>query len=96
MMFGLKNTPTTFQHMAQEIFNKYLTIFMWFFLDDFKIFGKKAKHLTHLRQILLKCQSAQLSLNPENCAFVVQSGVLLGHVISKEGIKVNEKKVEVI
>lgn len=35
-------------------------------------------------------------MNPEKCAFAFESGILLGHVISKEGIVVDEKKVKVI
>lgn len=43
MTFGLKNALTTFQKMVQGIFSEYLTKFMRIFLDNFNVFGKKAK-----------------------------------------------------
>ena len=82
--------------MVQEIFRDYLTSFMRVFLDDFSVFGQKAKHLEHLRQCLQRCKETRLSLNPMKCVFGVSSGVLLGHVVSKEGIAVDVKKIEAI
>ena len=66
------------------------------FLDDFNVFGSKVEHLTHLRLCLEKCREARLSLNPEKCAFAVSRGILLGQVISKDGMQVDESKVDVI
>ena len=96
MTFGLKNASTTFQRMVQGIFHDYLTSFMRVFLDDFNVFGEKAKHLAQLRLCLQRCRETRLSLNPTKCVFGVNSGVLLGHVISKEGISMDEKKVQAI
>ena len=96
MTFGLKNAPATFQRMVQGIFRDYLTSFMRVFLDDFSVFGEKTEHLAQLRLCLQRCKETRLSLNPTKCVFGVNSGVLLGHVISKEGIAVDEKKVQAI
>ncbi len=35
-------------------------------------------------------------LNWENCHFMVQEGIVLGHKISEKGIEVDKAKVEVI
>lgn len=94
MTFGLKNALATFQRMVQEIFWEYLTAFMRVFLDDFSVFGKKKEHLQHLRLCLQRCKETRLSLNRMKCVFGVRSGVMLGHVVSKEGIAVYVKKVE--
>jgi len=37
-----------------------------------------------------------LVLNKEKCHFMVQEGVILGHVVSNKGIEVDKTKVEVI
>ena len=39
---------------------------------------------------------ARLSLNPAKCAFAFKRGVLLGHIISEEGMQVDPRKVEAI
>ena len=96
MMFGLKNAPATFQRMVQEIFYEYLTTFMRVFVDDFSVFGKKADHLHQLMLCLDKCRQTKLKLNPAKCAFAVKSGVLLGHIVSEDGLAVDPRKVEAI
>ena len=37
MMFRLKTTPTTFQHIIMEIVEEYILAFMQVFLDDFAL-----------------------------------------------------------
>jgi hypothetical protein len=86
MMFGLKTAPATFQRIIMEIFEEYIPGFMQVFLDDFAIFGTQKAHLQHVELCLDKCRKARLSLNPAKCAFAVTSGMLLGHIVSKEGI----------
>ena len=89
MMFGLKNAPATFQRMVQEIFYDYLTDFMKVFVDDFRVAGERAKHLQ-------RCRDTRLKLNPAKCAFAVKSGILLGHIVSKEGLSIDPDKVKAI
>ena len=96
MTFGLKNAPPTFQKWVQEVFAPFLTTFMRVFLDDFSVFGKMSEHLFHLRLCFQKCRMSRLSLYPTRCSFAVKRGVLLGHIISEEGMQVDPRKVEVI
>ena len=42
------------------------------------------------------CRQIQLSLNIKKCMFVTPIGILLGHVVCKEGIKVDLDKIKVI
>jgi hypothetical protein len=44
----LKNAPTTFQRMVQEILYAYLASFMGVFFNDFIVFKRKDEHLEHL------------------------------------------------
>nr|GEU75407.1 reverse transcriptase domain-containing protein [Tanacetum cinerariifolium] len=52
--------------------------------------------LSHLEKILKMCEDINLSLNWEKSHFMVKKGIVLGHKISKEGIKVDKAKVDVI
>ncbi|KAK0592725.1 hypothetical protein LWI29_024263 [Acer saccharum] len=46
--------------------------------------------------VLKRCEENNLVLNWEKCHFMVQQGIVLGHVISRRGIEVDKAKVEVI
>eukprot|EP00253_Pinus_taeda_P035150 PITA_35150 len=56
----------------------------------------KADHLTHLRAILMRCRHYRIRLNPHKCVFCIETGRLLGFVVSKASIRVNPSKVEAI
>ena len=96
MSFGLKNGPPSFSKAAFITFEPYLTEFMRIFMDDFSVFGKKAKHLEYLRKCLERCRQFRMSLNPYKCAIAVQRGKLLGHIISQEGMSIDSDKISAI
>jgi hypothetical protein len=93
MPFGLCNAPGTFQRTMRDIFHDFLEVF----IDDFAVFSKGWKeHWEHLRLTLERCREANLKLNPGKCFLGMQSGILLGHRISQEGITVDIDKVTCI
>ncbi|GKE19830.1 reverse transcriptase domain-containing protein, partial [Tanacetum coccineum] len=47
-------------------------------------------------KILKRCEDTNLVLNWEKCHFMVKEGIVLGHKIFKNGIKVDRAKVDVI
>ena len=83
MMFGLKTAPATFQRVIQEIFAKYILVFVQVFLDDFVVYNQM---LEHLQLCLERCRKGRLSLNPAKSVLGVMSGTLLGHIVNQEGI----------
>jgi hypothetical protein len=71
--------------------------FVIIYLDDLTVFSKSdAKHLTHLKQTFEKCRKFSLSLNPNKSHFAMQEGKLLGHIVSRDGIKIDPKRVKAI
>nr|GEV69908.1 reverse transcriptase domain-containing protein [Tanacetum cinerariifolium] len=52
--------------------------------------------LTNLENMLKRCEDTKLALNWEKSHFMVKEGIVLGHKISKKGIKVDKAKIEVI
>ena len=44
-------------------------------------------HVQWIHIILERCRKIYLSLNIKKCIFATQIGVLLGHVVYKDGIK---------
>ena len=53
-------------------------------------------HIKWLRLMLERCRQIQLSLNIKKCIFATPIGILLGHVVYKEGIKLDLAKIKVI
>ena len=66
-------------------------------MDAFSVYGTDFDiWLNNLEQVLHKCKEVSLVLNWEKCHFMVQEGVVLGHVVSHRGIEVDRAKVEVV
>nr|GEX28878.1 reverse transcriptase domain-containing protein [Tanacetum cinerariifolium] len=52
--------------------------------------------LSYLEKMLKQCEDTNLCLNWEKSHFMVKEGIVLGHKISKNGIKVDKSKDDVI
>nr|GEY11337.1 DNA-directed DNA polymerase [Tanacetum cinerariifolium] len=67
------------------------------FMDDFSVFGNLFQScLSHLEKLLKRCKDTNLCLNWKKSHFMVKEGIVLGHKISKQGIKVDKVKIDVI
>ena len=65
--------------------------------DEINVFSRREEdHLKHLEKVLLKCRRFGISLNPTKNIFSLTSRTLLGHIISKYGIKVDPNRVNAI
>ncbi|KAM1759983.1 hypothetical protein ACFX12_002907 [Malus domestica] len=97
MPFGLCNAPATFQRCMVSIFSNYVEKIIEIFMDDFNVFGNSFDHcLSNLTLILKRCVETNLVLNWEKCHFMVKQGIVLGHIISEEGIEVDKSKVDLV
>lgn len=97
MPFGLCNAPATFQRCMLSIFSDMVGQFLEVFMDDFSVFGTSFDDcLEKLELVLKRCKETNLVLSWERSHFMVQEGIVLGHVVSKEGISVDKAKVELI
>ena len=67
------------------------------FMDDFSVFGKSFDEcLGNLSLILKRCVETNLVLNWEKCHFMVNQGIVLGHIISEIGIEVDKSKIDLV
>ncbi|WKA01474.1 hypothetical protein VitviT2T_019755 [Vitis vinifera] len=93
MPFGLCNAPATFQRCMLSIFSDMVERIMEVFMDDITVYGGSYQEcLLHLEVVLQRCIEKDLVLNWEKCHFMVQQGIVLGHIISKNGIEVDKAK----
>ena len=66
-------------------------------MDDITIYGSTFEEgLVNLEAVLNRCIEKDLVLNWEKCHFMVQQGIVLGHIIFEKGIEVEKVKVELI
>jgi len=97
MPFGLCNAPGTFQRCMMSIFTDLLEHCIEVFMDDFSVYGSSFDHcLSNLARVLERCEETNLVLNFEKCHFMVEQGIVLGHVVSKNGISVDPAKIDII
>jgi hypothetical protein len=96
MPFGLCNAPAIFQRAMIVIFEDFLKDFMEIFIDDFCVYGTVEDHLEHLKKTFERCRWACLALNAQKCFLAMVEGILLGHTISRKGIKVDYDKIAVV
>src|SRR3954462_13326357 len=97
MPFGLCNAPTTFQRCMLSIFSDMVGDILEIFMDDLSLFGSTFDNcLDNLTHVLVRCKEKNLLLNWEKCHFMVQKGIVLGHIISKDEIQVDKTKVDLI
>jgi hypothetical protein len=95
--FELMNAGETFQRAMDIAFVDEKDKFIVIYLDDITVYlGSDEEHLKHLRRTFEKCRKFSISLNPEKSNFGMEEGKLLGHIISKEGIKIDPNRVEEI
>jgi hypothetical protein len=94
--FGLKNAGATFQRAMSYAFHDIKHIVQPY-LDDFPAHSlRRVDHPNHLRAIFVHCRFYRIRLNPHKCIFCVESGRLLGFIVSRQGIRVDPIKVEAI
>nr|GEZ14715.1 reverse transcriptase domain-containing protein [Tanacetum cinerariifolium] len=87
----------TFQRCMRAIFHDMIEKTMEVFMDDFSVFWNSFQScLSHIERMLKRCEDTNLCLNWKNSHFIVKEGIVLGHKISKQGIKVDKAKVDVI
>ena len=66
-------------------------------MDDFTVYGSSFDAcLDSLDRVLSRCIETNLVLNFEKCYFMVEQGIVLGHIISSRGIEVDPAKIDVI
>ena len=95
LSFGLTNASAVFQREMNKVLAD--LPFVLVYLDDILVFSKSAEeHAEHLKQVLARLRKHKLYAKMSKCFFFRDSVEFLGHVVSKDGVQVDPKKVSVI
>ena len=97
MPFGLTNTPATFQRLMESWLGDLHLKHCIIHFDDIIILSKTPEeHIERLRRVFDKLAVAGLKLKSSKCEFFKPRIEYLGHIVSKDGIETNPKKIEAI
>ncbi|MBW0548856.1 hypothetical protein O181_088571 [Austropuccinia psidii MF-1] len=95
--FGLTNAPASFQNIVNAIFQDLLDSYVVVYLDDIMVFSKsEEEHVTHVSNVLSRLRANNLFPKASKCLFHVSSVEYLGYVVSSEGLKMDQAKVQKI
>ena len=96
MPFGLTNAPAMFNRMMDRIFRPCRT-FVGTFFDDMIIFSKnEEEHRDHLVAVFDELKRNRLLINGKKSEFFLEEIHFLGHIVSKDGVKMDPAKIEAI
>jgi hypothetical protein len=92
--FGLTNAPTFFMYLMNSVFMDYLYKFVVVFIDDILIYSQSEEdHVDHLRKMFQRLREHQLYAKLSKCQFWIHEVLFLGHIIKRDELVVDLKKV---
>ncbi|KAI3748512.1 hypothetical protein L6452_11629 [Arctium lappa] len=95
MPFGLTNAPAIFMDLMNRVCRPFLDKSVIVFIDDILVYSKDEEgHEQHLRKVLDVLRRERLYAKFSKCDFWLPEVQFLGHIVSKEGVKVDPAKIE--
>ena len=95
--FGLTNAPVAFQRFMNDIFSDLLDINVIIYLDDILVYSDDpTEHTEHIHEVLRHLRKHSLFACPDKCHFSEDSVEYLGFILSKEGLEMDQSKVQAI
>jgi hypothetical protein len=88
------NAPYFFMYLMNNVFIDYLDKFIVVFIDDVLIYSQnEEEHEEHLKMVLQWLREHQLFAKLSKCEFWINEVLFLGHIINRDGLAVEPKKV---
>ncbi len=97
MSFGLCNAPAIFQQTMNKILAPLLRKGVLVYMDDILIYAKtREEHAQILGHVLDLLHQSNLYVKLSKCDFEKSELKFLGHIVGREGIKVDPAKTQVV
>lgn len=97
MPMGLKNSPSTFQRVMDNVLRGLQNVICLVYLDDVIIFSTSLQeHMVNLEKVFERLRESNFKIQLDKTEFLKLETAYLGHVISREGIKPNPDKITAI
>ncbi|KAL0882139.1 hypothetical protein ABMA27_000699 [Loxostege sticticalis] len=97
MPFGLKNAPSTFQRLMNNILRDLLYDTCIVYLDDILIYSVSLQdHIKKLKRVFDRLREHNFKVQLDKSEFLRKEVIYLGHTLTQEGLKPNEDKIKAI
>lgn len=97
MPMGLKNSPSTFQRVMDNVLKDLQNTVCLVYLDDIIVFSTSLQeHIINLEKVFLKLRESNFKIQMDKSEFLKLETEFLGHVIGRDGVKPNPNKIEAI
>nr|GEX21022.1 reverse transcriptase domain-containing protein [Tanacetum cinerariifolium] len=97
MPFGLKNVGGTYQRLMDKAFEGQIGQNIEVYVDDLVVKSyTKAKMIRDIEETFRTLRKVNMKLNPKKCSFGLAEGIILGYVVTPEGIKPCPDKTAVV
>ena len=94
---GLCNSASTFQRLMNLVLSGLTYKSCLVYLDDIIIMARSLEeHQVRLEEVFSRIRAAKLKLRPDKCSILRREVTFLGHVVSTDGIAMDERKLEVV
>lgn len=94
---GLSHSTHTYNLVMNKILHKLNWLCALTYIDDILVYSQNyTQHLQHLQLIFDRLREHNLTLKPSKCKFALKEVCFLGHVITKDGVKVNPDKMSAV
>jgi hypothetical protein len=95
--FGLTNVTAFFMYLMNSVFMDYLDKFVVVFINDILIYSQnEQEHEEHSRKVLQRLRDCQLYVKLSKCEFWISEVLFLGHIINRDGLALDCKKLAAI
>ncbi len=97
MPFGLCNAPATFERLIELVLKDVKWKVCLIYLDDIILYSAGFyPAMDRLKMIWKRIREANLKLKPIKCCLMRARGPFLGHIVSREGVRVDPAKTEAV
>ena len=95
MPMGLTNAPASFQALMNHVLQNHIDKICAVYLDDILVYSKDPKeHDHHVKLVLQKLEEYFLKVDLDKSEFDQEEVEFLGHIIGKNGIRMDPRKVQ--
>lgn len=97
MPMGLKNSPSTFQRVMDNVLKDLQNTICLVYLDDIVVFSTSLQeHIVNLEKVFKRLRESNFKIQMDKSEFLKLETAYLGHIISNDGIKPNPDKISAI
>ena len=97
MPFGLKNAPSTFQRVMDNVLQDLQGKICLCYMDDIIIFSTSLQeHMQSLSKVFERLRRSNLKVQLDKSEFLHKEIGFLGHIVSNDGVKPNPDKIRAV